>query len=150
MLAGLQFRFVGDIEILGVDFELGPFLTLPYLILNATQLSTSNVGSNCEGNGEVVQGFRDSYQNLTHVDYNVGIGGGMDIGFGDPITFASTEYPLATQCLVYSTGGPSAVLAEATAVAAEIKAKGGASALGLPIYLSLLIVVLHLASSYLD
>ena len=154
MLAGVKIVFAGGIDILGIGVDLGPFLSLPHLTLNATQLQSSTVGSNCEANGEMIQGFKDSYTNLTHVDYNVGIGGGIDMDFGVfgdyATTFASTEYPLATQCLVYSTGGPSAVLAEATAVAAEIKAKGGASALGLPLYLSLPIVILHLASSYLD
>lgn len=145
MLAGLRAKFSAGLKILGVGFDVGPFLSLPHFVLNATQLRNSDVGANCEANGDTIQQFKDSFTNLTHVEYDVGIGGGLDIDlgfFGDyPISFASTEIPLATQCLVYKTDGPTKGLADATSVLADItkppqptgtatgQAKGAASSL---------------------
>jgi hypothetical protein len=124
MLTGLLTKFKAELKILGIGFGVGPFLSLPHFILNATQLQSSQVGADCESTGETVQQFKDSYTNLTRVEYDVGIGGGIDIDLGFfgnwPITIASTEIPLATQCLVYKTDGPTLGLAEATAVLAEI------------------------------
>ncbi|KAJ4287705.1 hypothetical protein N0V90_012408 [Kalmusia sp. IMI 367209] len=122
ILAGLQPKFTASLEILDIDVGVGPFLSLPHFVLNATQLHSSNVGANCETNGDTVQEFKDSFTNITHVEYNVGIGGGLEIDIlGDhQITFASTDYQLATQCLVYKTDGPVAGLAEATSVLADL------------------------------
>jgi hypothetical protein len=124
MEAGLKPKFTAGLNILGIGLDVGPFLSLPYFVLNTTQLSSSEFGANCETNGDTVQEFKDSFTNLTHVGYSAGIGGGLDIDlgfFGDwPITFAFYEFPLATQCLVYHTGGSTIGLAEATSVLADI------------------------------
>lgn len=132
------------VKFFGVGLDVGPFLSLPHLTLNATQLPSTEVGANCKAKEETVQQFKDSYKNLTHVQYGVGIGGGIDIDLGwfedYPITFASKQLDVATQCLVYKSDGPSIGLAYATSALAEItrtlqsspatltsKAKGSAS-----------------------
>ena len=124
MTAVVQPKFLAGIEILGIEFGVGPFLNLPHLKLNTTQLQSSNVGADCKANSETAQKFKDSFTNLTLVEYDVGIGGGIDIDLGFfgnyPITFSSTQWPLATQCLVYKSGGPTVGLAVATSVLAEI------------------------------
>ncbi|KAH7130568.1 hypothetical protein B0J11DRAFT_523459 [Dendryphion nanum] len=123
MLAGLTQKVTVGMKILGIGIEIEPFMSLPKLQLNATQLRTSEVGANCVKNGETVQQFKDSYKNLTHVGYDIGIGGGLgiDLGFFGNYrkTFAATKFPLATQCLVYKTDGPSLGLAYATSVLAD-------------------------------
>ena len=92
-------------EVIGIGVGIGPYLSVPYVSLNATQLRTSEHGANCEAKGETVQEFKDSYKNLTHVKYDVGIGGGIEFDFGifgsPQWTIASKPWPLATQCLVY-------------------------------------------------
>lgn len=121
LLAGLKPGFPLTLNLFNVvPIEARPFLSLPNLSMNVTQRRTDQVGANCNETGDTDPRFKDAFKNLTHVQYDVGIGGGVEIPLIGDITFASTSFPLATQCLVYKATGESTGLAVATAVLAEI------------------------------
>lgn len=124
LLAGLKPRLPFGVTFLKIiKLEAGPFLSLPNLNMKTTQLNTTDKGANCEANGDTADKFKESFKNLTHVAYNVGIGGGLEFPFPIPdITFASVDIPLETQCLIYQTEGSTTGLALATAALASITA----------------------------
>ncbi|KAF2255937.1 hypothetical protein BU26DRAFT_598755 [Trematosphaeria pertusa] len=131
LLAGLKTSLPVGLKFLGIDaLSIGPFLSLPTFNMNVTQLAAADFGADCEPSNATnsADAFRDAFANLTHVEYNIGIGGGMDLPLWLPdITFASADFPLATQCLVYQTEGSSTGLALATAVLASITAPPAAT-----------------------
>ncbi|KAF2122449.1 hypothetical protein BDV96DRAFT_560855 [Lophiotrema nucula] len=119
--AGLKSSLPVGFSLLGFDMDLGPYLLLPNLELSATQLFTNETGANCESTGETDDKFKAQFANLTHVSYNVTVGGGIDFPLGIEIPFGETDLAqLATHCLVYQTEGPTTGLALATAALASI------------------------------
>jgi len=121
LLAGFQQKYAIGLEILKVSKQIGPFLSLPNLTMNVTHLDSTQVGANCEANGETDLRFQQQFEDVIHVEYKVGIGAGIDMPDPIPdILSVETEFPLATQCLVKQTDGPG--FADATAVLASITA----------------------------
>jgi hypothetical protein len=121
LFAGLKHQLPVGLEILKFSQEISPFLSLPNLNMNITQLDSTQVGANCEANGETDIRFQEAFEDVIHVEYNVGIGAGVDFPAPLPgLNLAETSVPVATQCLVRQTDGPG--LADATAVLASITA----------------------------
>lgn len=87
--------------------------------MTITQLASGEVGANCEEGGATVPEFEDAFRNLTHVQYNLELGAGLELDLG-PANFktdlVSVPFELATQCLAYQTQGSTTGLALATAV----------------------------------
>jgi len=101
------------------DIAAGPYMDLPRFNMTANQLATDDVGANCEENGDTDVKFKDAFQNLTHVQYNVGLAAGVkaDVGLWRPSKgLLSTQIPVATQCLVWQSEGSTKQFAPATAV----------------------------------
>jgi hypothetical protein len=89
--------------------------------VNVTQLSSSDVGANCEQGGDSDPEFQEQFDNLTHVEYRLNLAAGIEFPFIDPLTLVSVPFSLTTQCLAYKTAGPETGLAVATSVLAEFK-----------------------------
>lgn len=100
-------------------------MELPRLNLTASQRGTNDTGANCETDGDTAEEFQNAFQNLTHVQYNVGMVAGLEaeVAFWDFKTdLLSTQFPVATQCLVWQSEGTSAQFTPATAVLASMTA----------------------------
>ncbi|KAF2001105.1 hypothetical protein P154DRAFT_575483 [Amniculicola lignicola CBS 123094] len=107
MEVGLRPRIVAGLSLDNLpDFNAGPYLTLPSVKINVTQLATNDVGANCESGGDSDIKFEDAFQNLTHVNYslNIAAGLGMDVGI-IPLSKDLFDIELlgTTHCLVYQT-----------------------------------------------
>lgn len=89
--------------------------------MNVTQLSSANVGANCEQGGDTDPKFQEQFKNLTHVEYGLEMAAGVEFPIIDPITIVSIPFSLTTQCLAYKTEGLQTGLSVATAVLAEYK-----------------------------
>jgi hypothetical protein len=128
LLAGFQQKLPIGLEILKISQEIIPYLSLPTLTMNVTHLDSTQVGANCEANGETDPRFQQQFDNVVHVEYDVGFGAGIDMPDPIPdIPSVETKVTLATQCLVRQTDGPG--FADATAVLASITAAPGPTAI---------------------
>lgn len=122
LVADLQTSISFGITIGIINIAAGPFIKLPRFNMSVSQFTTNKVGANCEPDGDTVDEFKDTYQNLTHVEYNVGIAAGLKAGAGflynKQIVLAEKGVSLATQCLVWQSEGTATQFAPATEVLA--------------------------------
>lgn len=119
IVGGLKPKITAGLEFLGVGFRGGPYVSLPQVNMTATQMSTDDVGANCTAGSDSDVMFKDAFQNLTHVDYSLGIaaGLGLELGLLDlSEDLWSKSLINATQCLAYQTSGPTKGLAFAVDV----------------------------------
>ncbi|KAF2185913.1 hypothetical protein K469DRAFT_687727 [Zopfia rhizophila CBS 207.26] len=126
---------------IGIDFiELvqlrgGPTLTLPNINTTVTQLASGRVGANCEKDGETDVKFKDAFKNLTHVEYNIGLGAGLQLELGSlgfDVDLFTKQIPLAIQCLAFQTEGTTTGLTFATAALASVTRSTSATRNALP------------------
>lgn len=125
LTAGLQAAVTFGITLGFFNIDAGPYLSLPRLNMTVSQLATDNVGANCEAGGDTDVKFKDAFQNLTHVGYEVGLAAGMkaEAGFFETHTdFGMLMVPVATQCLAWQTEGGSTQFAPATSILAVMTA----------------------------
>jgi len=87
-----------------------------------THPPTNSTGANCEPNNATDSRFQESFSELTHVVYNVGIGAGIEVPATKTLT--STNIPVATQCLVKKGAEK---LSDATEVLNQITEKSGST-----------------------
>jgi hypothetical protein len=126
IVAALQPHIDASIDFFfgALAFGGGPYISLPTVTMNVSQMTTGNVGANCEASGDTDVRFTDAYENLTHVDYSLGIDAGLQMGIdligieavGFSVPVWSTTLLAATQCFAYQTTGSTTGLAFATDV----------------------------------
>jgi hypothetical protein len=126
MVAALQPHIDARIKFFfgSLSFGGGPYISLPTVTMNVTQMTTESVGANCEASGDTDVRFTDAYENLMHVDYSLGIDAGLHMGIDligiEAVEFSvpvwSTTLLAATQCFAYQTTGSTTGLAYATDV----------------------------------
>lgn len=110
-----------------VEISAGPYMDLPSFNLTTKQLATDNIGANCETDGDTDVKFKDAFQNLTSVDFSVGVEAGFIANFEallasyEPsVSLVGAAVPVATQCLVWQDEGDTKKFVPATAVLASL------------------------------
>jgi hypothetical protein len=130
---GLNF----GVTLAGIRLAAGPYLDLPRLNMTASQLATDEIGANCQRNGDTDAKFKEAFQNLTHVQYNVDLAAGLQVdlplrNWDTSTQLLSTQFPIATQCLVWQGKGTTTQFAPATAVLASMTAPPSSTGSGGP------------------
>ncbi|KAF1851563.1 uncharacterized protein K460DRAFT_413105 [Cucurbitaria berberidis CBS 394.84] len=106
--ARLRPKITVGLSFLGASLEGGPYVSLPEIKMNVTQLATDKFGADCNTQGKTDVKFKDAFKNLTHVDYGIGLAAGFGVQVGllpFSTELLSPTLTHTTQCLAYQTAG---------------------------------------------